>query len=352
MSTLAWKDNWESTRAGFADWWSQKGVLIGSWDFPVRRGEAIESIDCPGGSGELASLFDKPRLRAEWNHYNLSRHDFPESVLPIADTDIGPGSLCLFLGATALIEDDTVWFEPCWEEVEDVDEIGPIHFNPDSHWWKITESTLRECVRLGDGKYLTGCPDLVENVDTLASLREPQNLLLDMLESPQWVEQKLQEATTAWIGAYGRIYDIIKLDDGSSAYGAFRLWGPGKVAKVQCDASAMFSEDMFRKFVVPELQRQCEWLDHSLYHLDGTQAVRHLDALLALEALDAIEWTPQAGIETGGNARWFPMYRRILEAGKSLQVVNVLEHEVKPLLNAIGTEGIYILREDLKDSSP
>lgn len=102
--------------------------------------------------------------------------------------------------------------------------------------------------------------------------------------------------------------------------------------------------DQIRKcFVVPALTAQCEWLDHSLYHLDGTQATKHLDSLLAIKSLDAIEWTPQAGIETGGNKRWYDLYRRVLAAGKSVQVVNVEPDEVPPLLDAIGRKGAYML---------
>jgi hypothetical protein len=69
----------------------------------------------------------------------------------------------------------------------------------------------------------------------------------------------------------------------------------------------------------------------------------HLDALLEIEALDAIEWTPQAGIESGGNPRWYALYRRILSAGKSVQVVNVELDDVVPLLDAIGNKGVYLL---------
>jgi hypothetical protein len=105
----------------------------------------------------------------------------------------------------------------------------------------------------------------------------------------------------------------------------------------------MFSPQMYRRFVVPALTAQCAWLDHSLYHLDGTQAMLHLDALLEIAPLDAIEWTPQAGIETGGNKRWHDLYRRILAAGKSVQVVNVEPDEVIPLLDAIGNKGVYML---------
>lgn len=90
---------------------------------------------------------------------------------------------------------------------------------------------------------------------------------------------QVDEITAVWFEAYQRIYDIIRLDDGSSTFGAFRLWGPGRTAKLQCDASAMFSPAMFRRFVAPSLTKQCEWLDHSLYHLDGTQALVQPDTL-------------------------------------------------------------------------
>jgi hypothetical protein len=100
---------------------------------------------------------------------------------------------------------------------------------------------------------------------------------------------------------------------------------------------------MFQQFVVPSLTEQCQWLDNSMYHLDGTQAICHLEALLEIESLDAIEWTPQAGIEGCGNPRWFKMYKKILEAGKSVQVVGVDKNEIIPLLDAIGGKGVYVM---------
>ena len=99
---------------------------------------------------------------------------------------------------------------------------------------------------------------------------------------------------------------------------------------------------MFKRFVIPSLTKQCEWLDHSMYHLDGTQAMCHLDALLDIDALDAIEWTPEAGIESGGDPRWFELYRKILAAGKSIQAIGVGEDQIVPLLDAVGSKGVYI----------
>jgi hypothetical protein len=189
---------------------------------------------------------------------------------------------------------------------------------------------------------VVGCPDLVENIDIVAALREPQLLLMDMIERPEWVEEKVWEVNEAFFEAFDRIYEMIKLDDGSSCFWAFHLWGPGKTAKVQCDTAAMFSPRMFSRFVVPALTAQCEWLDHSMFHLDGHQCIRHLDLLLEIEALDAIEWTPDPQVPQGGDPEWWPMYRRILEAGKSVQAVGVKAGEVEPLLDAVGGKGMYI----------
>jgi hypothetical protein len=156
------------------------------------------------------------------------------------------------------------------------------------------------------------------------------------------VAHKVSEINRVWFEAYDRIYDIIKLPDGSTAFSAFHLWGQGKTAKVQCDASAMFSPAMFERFVVPALTEQCERLDYSLYHLDGTQCICHLDLLLEIEALDAIEWTPQAGIEGGGDPRWYDMYKKILAAGKSVQIIGIDVNNVEQVLDAVGNEGIYL----------
>jgi hypothetical protein len=338
-----WKTNWEQTKQRFLRWWNHEGLMIGMWGAPEIGRSVHENVEAPLPPATLEERYCNAAYRAAENHYRLSRSVFPADVLPSATTDLGPGSLALFLGSTPGFAEDTVWYHPCIEQEAEPEKLPPLRFDESNKWWRITQDILKACVERSQGKYLVTCPDLIENMDALSSLRGAQTLCMDMLERPGWIERKIAEINEVWFEAYSRIYDMIKLDDGSSAFGAFYIWGPGKVAKIQCDASAMFSPKMYRQFVVPSLSAQCEWLDHSLYHLDGTQAVKHLDALLEIKALDAIEWTPQAGIETGGNPRWYDMYRRILGAGKSVQVVNVEPHEVLPLLDAIGRKGVYIL---------
>ncbi len=338
-----WKENWEDTKRHFTDWWNHKGLVVGMWGAPAAGKHVHEHVQDPPSPSSIRDAYTDPEARARRNHYELSRRTFPADTLPLSDTDMGPGSLATFLGAEPGFSPQTVWFEPCLETCESPEALPAFRFDDSNPWWRITEATLKACADLSAGKYLVGCPDLVENIDILAALRDPQTLMMDLVERPEWVEQKVAEINQVWFEAYQRIYDVIKLDDGSSAFGAFRLWGPGKTAKLQCDASAMFSPDMFNRFVLPSLTEQCEWLDFAVYHLDGTQAACHLDSLLQIEALDAIEWTPQAGIENGGHPRWFPLYRRILDAGKSVQIVDVATKDIPRILDAVGAEGVYIM---------
>ena len=108
---------------------------------------------------------------------------------------------------------------------------------------------------------------------------------------PTELEQELQAVNAIWFEVFERIYDEIN-EDGEMAFCYFSIWGPGRVAKLQSDISIMISPRNFRRFVQPYIREQCQWLDYSLYHLDGVDAVRHLDALLEIEELNAIQWTP------------------------------------------------------------
>jgi hypothetical protein len=334
VTELAWKPNWGETRHHFEGWWNRKGLVVGM-SGGVLAATPHEAVDAPEAVSLAEERFyaDVP-ARTRHNHYWLSLQDFPLDMIPVADTMIGPGSLALCLGSEPEFAPTKVWFGSTLERESDPERCAPLRFGPENRWWRIHEETLRASAELARGRYLVGCPDLIENIDILASLRGMSLLLMDMIDRPEWVGQKLREINRAYFEVYDRVYDIIKLEDGSSTYEAYKLWGPGKTAKVQCDAAAMFSAEMFRQLVVPSLREQCAYLDHSMYHLD---------ALFEIEELDAIEFTPNANLPQGGDPRWYDLYRRILDAGKSVQVFRVRPREIVPLLDAIGGRGVYVL---------
>ena len=338
-----WHEDWERAKGHHLAWWQQEGFVISAGWAP-KPGQPWEQARDPGPPASLAQRYTDVTWRAQNAHHSIAHRCLTGDLVPLVSTDIGPGSLATFLGSEPELAEDTVWYQPC---IEDPENHPPLVFDAENRWWRIHEAVIRAGVERSQGRYYVGCPDLIENLDTLASLRGTQEVLMDLIERPEWVQRRLGEINQAFFAAYQRIYELIAHPDGSAAWGAFGLWAPGKMAKVQCDISAMLSPRMFSRFVAPWLAEQCQWLDYSVFHLDGADCIPHLDHLLAIESLDAIEWTPNPGVPRGDDPHWFPMYRRILDAGKSVQMVSVSQHQVVPMLDALGPKGLYLMLDDV-----
>lgn len=348
-TTINWQEDRERARRHHFGWWKGEALVVSAYYSKPRRGSPqTDWRPCPA-----AVSLEQQYTDIDWilrhEEARLAEEVHAGDILPIAHVDYGPGALALYLGCEGRLAPDTIWYDPIWAGVEDLGAVAPLRIDPENRWWKLTVELSGRLAERSAGRWFTRFPDLVENIDILASLRGTEQMLIDMIEEPDWVAQRLGEIDQAFETACDILYPLIREEDGSSV-SHFGLWGPGKTYKVQCDAAAMISRDMFDRFVVPSLTRQCHYLDHSMFHLDGPAALQHLDSLLAIAELDAIQWTPGAGVPRAADESWHRYYHRIREAGKSLQVNEVHLDEVVPLLRAIGGRGVYLLVGGLDDS--
>jgi 5-methyltetrahydrofolate--homocysteine methyltransferase len=119
-----------------------------------------------------------------------------------------------------------------------------------------------------------------------------------------------------------------------------RIWAPGTYQSVQCDVCLMLSPGTFSDLFLEALREECRYLDYSLYHLDGSEALRHLEALLSIEELDGIQWNPEPPLAPDP-VEFAPFLRRVLDAGKKVYVPCPPER-IQPLLDAIGREGVFL----------
>lgn len=336
VSPLRWKPDWPEVRDRIARWWKHDGMVL---QILAPADRPVEIIEPPEPPATLEQRWLDPVYRARQGAYALSRTFLGGDAIPYLDLHLGPGNLATFLGSEPGFMPDTVWYKPC---MEDLETHPPLRFDPSNERFLQQMAIIQEGLRISDGRFLIAMPDLIENLDTLSSLRGCDQIIFDMIDQPAAVKRRLDEILQVYFQAFDAIYPHIRDDLGGHAVSAFYLWGPGKTAKVQCDASAMMSPDLFVEFAIPPLKRQCQWLDWSMFHLDGTQCIQYLDQLLAIDDLDAIQWTPQAGVEPSGHPRWYPLYRKVLDAGKSMQALVVEAQYVLPLLENVGGRNMYI----------
>ena len=289
----------------------------------------------PAPAKDLSQKWFDPQWRAEYLDWYVAHSSLKADILPVANTQLGPGSLAAILGGVFEGGEDTIWIHP------NPDFTDEIVFNPEHPNWILHKELLKACKAKANGHYFVGMPDLMEGLDVLAALKGTDRVLLDTVMQPEILEQQMHQINDIYFKVFDELYDIIREGD-EMAFCYFSSWAPGKMSKLQSDISTMISQDDYRRFVQPFIREQCQKIDYTLYHLDGVGAMHHLPALLEIEELNAIQWTPGVGEPQGGSPKWYDLYKKILAGGKSVMACWVTLDELKPLLDHIGADGVHL----------
>jgi 5-methyltetrahydrofolate--homocysteine methyltransferase len=260
-------------------------------------------------------------------------------AFPKAHLNFGPGIVAGFLGARVLNTPLSTWFEPA--EGLDLEDIHP-RYDADNAWWARVREVTIQAVEQWEGKVAVSHTDLGGNLDILASLRGSSRLLFDLYDRPEEINRLIGEVTGLWLRYYRELDAIIRpACHGTTPWAP--IWSPGTTYMLQCDLSCMFSPDMFECFVLPDLNACCEALDHAFYHLDGPDALPHLDALLAIPRLRGVQWVPTD--RRPGADEWLPLLKRIVDSGKLCQVY-VSAKEALNIVRHIGGKGFALYVND------
>lgn len=324
------------------------------------------------GSG-LAPLYplleEKPYDDARDMFLNTDKNfarlmNFYTWVEPLSDAfpqfsmNLGAGSLALYLGSEPVFSPDTLWFTHIIEEYRD---SLPLRFDPDNVWWKKhLEIINRQLELTRDTDVMVCIPDLIENIDILSALRDPQTCCLDLFDYPDEVHEALQNISDLYMTYFDTIYDMVKTPDNISAYTAFNILGTGKTAKIQCDFAALLSPPLFDEYILPSLQRQCDEISNTMFHLDGPECLVHVDSILSIEKLGCLQWTPGARNPKAGSETWYDFYTKVRNADKGLWI-GLSDYEPEEaiavadrLVKKFGPAGLYFqfpyMSRELADS--
>ena len=355
-----WKANLEETKQHYIDWWNHKGIVLNMWEHFQEGVTPHADVPAPPPYKDLNQRWFDPEWRAQYLDWYVAHSCLKADILPVANTQLGPGSLAAILGGVFEGGEDTIWIHPNPQfavggfPADNMPAASPsvssavggfpaddITFDPTHPNWLLHKALLRACKAKAQGHYYVGMPDLMEGMDVLAALKGTDKVLLDTVMQPEVLEHQMQQINDIYFQVFDELYDIIREGD-EMAFCYFSSWAPGKMSKLQSDISTMISVDDYRRFVQPFIRQQCQKIDYTLYHLDGVGAMHHLDALLEIKELDAIQWTPGVGEPQGGSPKWYDLYRRILAGGKSIMACWVTLPELRPLLDNIGGEGVHI----------
>lgn len=327
---MFYQPDWPRSIERYRAFWA--GEIL---DRPLIQAFAPTQSHLPKGSLRILDtpVWHDPEPTVREIETNFSGTHFAGDAFPSWYPNLGPGTLTAFLGNPIHFDaaQDTSWQD---HMVADLAAWQP-QFDPANPVWQATLQLTRRIAQAARGRFICGITDLGMGIDLLSHLRGPDGLCMDLVDCPEVVVTRLAQLRAIFESCYQSLYDLFPPGNGSNCW--LPAWAPGTTFPLQGDFTCMISTQMFEQIVLPDLQAHCRWLDYPIYHLDGPAALKHLDLLLGIPELRAIQWTAGAGQPP--LPHWIPMLRRIQQAGKGLFLYGS-PGDLAPIMSGLHPQGV------------
>ena len=340
----------------FKDFWDGRNadVLMNVVYNKDKKSAADAGLMKPWMEGSAGWLFARAVLRANETgslgavrealdviEFNLEREGYAAEGFPDVSLNTGAGCVAAFITGYARFYSETVWFE--LERPWPYEKILAFPFN---HTTPFAETTL-EAVRIAAerfaGRAVVSPLDLGGLADVLSSLRRTDGFFYDMIDNPNEVKEALRVVRGIWKNFHDRMAAILAEANGGLHSSWTRTLSDTLYYPSQCDACAMISPAMFDEFIWPTLNEEFNDYDKTLYHLDGSGEIPHLETLCSNPALRVIQWVPEPAL-CQHDESYLPLYKKIIGLGRKITFNGFkgTREDLKKFLKILPREAFYI----------
>ena len=269
--------------------------------------------------------------------HNMENTVFFADTMPVVMPNLGPEIISAMAGCPYHFGEDTTWTDPCiWDWENDKDK-GIIDQN--SYYFKKMDEFTRLMIQRAKGSFIVGLSDFHPGGDHVAALRDPQVLATDLYDYPNEVNAKLVSSYEEYFPVFDHFVSLIK-----DAKMPIASWLPLTTETSMYissnDFSYMISKEMFDGFFLDGLIEECRHYQKSIHHLDGIGCLRHLDSILSVPNINAIQWVPGSGKEQV--TPWIDVFKKIIGAGKSVIAYPGSKKEVQLLMDHLPAQGLCL----------
>jgi len=241
------------------------------------------------------------------------------------------------LGIPAQVGNESVWAK---EGGFDYRDTGKLNLSKDNPWRKKYlefVSALQD--RYGD-RYPVGQPILRGTSDMVAALRGSQQMIFDLYDHPQEFQTLARACTDFFIDLVQDQLAITKPFQGGYEVEQFTLWAPQRIVRMQEDASALFSPDLYVKYLQEEDRRIASAFPYDVIHLHSS-SLHLLDRFVDIEPQKCIEINKDQG--GWGVPRMLPLFKMVQSRGKKLIVRGKLDlADLESLRKGLSPRGLYL----------
>lgn len=189
------------------------------------------------------------------------------------------------LGCKARILPDNVMGE---EQHLSWNEAFKVRFDPQNPWFRKYLEFGQALVARSQGLFPVSHGAEIGPTDLHAVLRGHGQSIVDLLDESDRSAELLRRLGEIFCEFTLEFWKHLPLFCGGYFDGQYSLWSPGPIIRMQEDATAVYSPDLYRKFVQPVDRRLASHFASSFMHLHSTSMFL-LEAFLEIEEIRCFE---------------------------------------------------------------
>jgi len=326
------------------DWEMASKRLDAFWSKEVIDRPCLQIYASAPSSTQIANDADNIAADIYWTDPNVffkanQRHIENTAFMGEAFASIYPNAehVVLAMGAELEYSEHTVWIKKSLCDIYELDFShvtidNPVVIQMIEYFKCICEAAGNDC--------FISFPHMGNPGDTLARMRGYETLCLDLMDEPDRCFELEEQILRIWLMLHDLLYNTInKYMKGSCGW--LPAWHPNRSTLIEFDFCALISPEIFKRYI-PFLLERAHNSSHAIFHLDGPDALVHLDTILSISEFSFIQWEPGAG---GGDILdWIGLMQKIQAANKGLYVSGgphpIWKTEI--LLRELRPEGLLI----------
>jgi hypothetical protein len=267
---------------------------------------------------------------------SIEGRKFHGETFPVYFPNLGPDVYAAFYGAELEFGEVTSWSIPLVREWDDVEKLK---LDMDNEYFGMLEELTNFALDQSPGKFLVGYTDLHPGLDCVAAWRDPQQLCFDMIDNPDKVTELAELAIADFEIIYNHFDDMLKARNQLSV-SWMGIPSFERMHIPSCDFSTMISQAFFIKFGLPILQREVRTMTHNIFHLDGKGVARHLEAILGVPQVHALQWVQGVG-DDSPIMQWVPFLKDLQERGVPT-IVDLSMNELGAFMAVMKAQGLFL----------
>lgn len=306
---------------------------------PVRfmaHNQFLDDLNQAYPDGDLQARWFDAEFRVEAYLRSIEGKAFHGETFPFFYPFLGPDSYAAFYGGRLDFTETTSWMAPLLTDIGDLSPLDRDYAH--NAYFRKSEELIRCALERCAGKCLVGYPSLHPGVDAAAAWRGHGEFCLDLIDSPEQSRALIDLALDDFAAIFGH-FDAMLKGAGQLSLSWLGVPSFGTMHIPGCDFATFISPRFFEQFALPALEREASVAGLNIFHLDGPGVARHVDAILEVPGVHAVQWAQGVG-EDRPIMQWVPLIEKI-QARRPV-IVDLTVAELEPFISVMRPEGLFL----------